>query len=56
MPGSRAAAPPCLRANPVLGSVLDLRTSQIRACERVMRQHRDIASRQPDVDRVREAR
>jgi hypothetical protein len=33
--------PPHLRANPVLGSALDLRRSQIRTYERVMREHGD---------------
>ena len=36
------AAPPHPRANPVLGSALDLRRSQIRTYERVMREHGDI--------------
>ncbi len=57
MRGSRAAAPPLSTGQaPVLASALDLRTSQIRASERVMRQHPDIANQQPDVDRIREAR
>jgi cytochrome P450 len=37
-----AAAPPHPRANPVLGSALDLRRSQIRTYERVMREHGDV--------------
>jgi cytochrome P450 len=36
------AAPPHPRANPVLGSALDLRKSQIRTYERVMREHGDV--------------
>jgi cytochrome P450 len=36
------AAPPRPRANPVLGSALDLRRSQIRTYERVMREHGDV--------------
>jgi cytochrome P450 len=36
------AAPPHPRANPVLGSALDLRRSQIRTYERVMREHGDV--------------
>jgi cytochrome P450 len=36
------AAPPCPRANPALGSALDLRRSQIRTYERVMREHGDV--------------
>ena len=35
-------APPRARANPVLGSALDLRRSQIRAYERVMREYGDV--------------
>lgn len=35
-------APPCPRANPLLGSALDLRRSQIRTYERVMREHGDV--------------
>jgi hypothetical protein len=56
MRGSRAAAPPVHGPTPVFASALDLRTSQIRTSERVMRQHPDIANQQPVVDRVREAR
>jgi cytochrome P450 len=37
------AAPPRPRANPVLGSALDLRRSQIRTYERVMREQGDVA-------------
>jgi cytochrome P450 len=37
-----AAAPPHPRANPVLGSALDLRRSQIRTYERVMRELGDV--------------
>jgi hypothetical protein len=37
------AAPPHPRANPVLRSALDLRRSQIRTYERVMRDHGDVA-------------
>jgi cytochrome P450 len=36
------AAPPRLRANPVLGSALDLRRSRIRTYERAMREHGDV--------------
>ena len=36
------AAPPRPRGNPVLGSALDLRSSQIRTYERVMREHGDV--------------
>ena len=36
------AAPPRPRANPVLGSALDLRRSQIRAYERAMREQGDV--------------
>ena len=36
------AAPPRPRANPVLGSALDLRRSQIRTYERVMREQGDV--------------
>jgi cytochrome P450 len=36
------AAPPQPPANPVLGSALDLRRSQIRTYERVMREHGDV--------------
>jgi cytochrome P450 len=36
------AAAPHPRANPVLGSVLDLRRSQIRTYERMMREHGDV--------------
>jgi cytochrome P450 len=36
------AAPPLPRANPVLGSALDLRRSQIRTYERVMREDGDV--------------
>jgi cytochrome P450 len=36
------AAPPHPRSNPVLGSALDLRRSQIRTYERVMREHGDV--------------
>jgi cytochrome P450 len=36
------AAPPRPRANPVLGSALDLRRSRIRTYERVMREHGDV--------------
>jgi cytochrome P450 len=36
------AAPPHPRANPVLGSALDLRQSQIRTYERAMREHGDV--------------
>jgi hypothetical protein len=36
------AAPPRPRANPVLGLALDLRQSQIRTYERVMREHGDV--------------
>jgi cytochrome P450 len=36
------AAPPHPRANPVLGSALDLRRSQIRTYVRVMREHGDV--------------
>ena len=35
-------APPRPRANPVLGSALELRRSQIRTYERVMREHGDV--------------
>jgi cytochrome P450 len=37
-----AAAPPRARANPLLGSALDLRRSQIRTYERVMRERGDV--------------
>lgn len=36
------AAPPHPRANPVVGSALDLRRSQIRTYERAMREHGDV--------------
>jgi cytochrome P450 len=36
------AAPPRPRANPVLGSALDLRRSQVRTYERVMREQGDV--------------
>jgi cytochrome P450 len=36
------AAPPHPRANPLLGSALELRRSQIRTYERVMREHGDV--------------
>ena len=36
------AAPPHPRGNPVLGSALDLRRSQIRTYERVMREYGDV--------------
>jgi cytochrome P450 len=36
------AAPPSPRANPLLGSALELRRSQIRTYERVMREHGDV--------------
>jgi cytochrome P450 len=36
------AAPPRLRANPVLGSALDLRRSRIRTYMRAMREHGDV--------------
>lgn len=35
-------APPSPRANPLVGSALDLRRSQIRTYERVMREHGDV--------------
>jgi cytochrome P450 len=37
-----AVAPPDARANPVLGSALDLRRSQIRTYECVMHEHGDV--------------
>jgi cytochrome P450 len=37
-----SAAPPCPRANAVFGSALELRRSQIRTYERVMREHGDV--------------
>lgn len=42
MPGSGAPPPPRPRDNPVLGSALELRRSQIRTYERVMREHGDV--------------
>ena len=39
---SDQAAPPHPRGNPVLGSALDLRSSQIRTYERVMREYGDV--------------
>jgi cytochrome P450 len=42
MPGSAAPAPPRPRANPVLGSALQLRRSLIRTYERAMHEHGDV--------------
>jgi cytochrome P450 len=42
MRGSRPPAPPRPRANPLLGSALDLRRSQIATYERMMREHGDV--------------
>jgi hypothetical protein len=42
MRGSRTPAPPRPRANPLLGSALELRRSQIATYEHVMREHGDV--------------
>jgi cytochrome P450 len=42
MPAAIAPAPPRPRAHPVLGSALDLRRSQIRTYEQMMREHGDV--------------
>jgi hypothetical protein len=43
MPAAIAPAPPRPRAHLVLGSALDLRRSQIRTYEQVMREYGDVA-------------